>query len=97
MSPDEFRRSATESDDQYPATEGGADDDFYDDEDFYTAIDLLETSRNCMKSALKYGTLNQARRHIMISLCDDIGNFLADFITEDSSNPPSVGRKEVSS
>lgn len=81
MSPDEFRRSAAESGDQY--ADG---DDFYDDEDFYTAIDLLETARSCMENALKYGTMNPGRRSIMLSLCNDIGQFVSDFIPEDSQN-----------
>jgi len=68
-----------ETEEEESETEG-----LYDDEDFWEAIDLLETSRKAILTTLKRlkdsPDLTNARRQILNNHCDDIAQFLSFFI-----------------
>lgn len=52
----------------------------FDEEDFYEAIDLMETSRKMIGDMLKYGVVYQGRRVIVENHCDDLKQFIDMFI-----------------
>jgi len=52
----------------------------YDDEDFWEAIDLLSLSRRILRSAAKYGNITAGRKKHIESHCDDLKQFLDNFI-----------------
>ena len=59
---------------------GDEEDGCFDDEDFYEAIDLLESARRQLVLSIKYDPINPARRHLFSKLSDDIGQFIDLFI-----------------
>lgn len=73
---DEVKAGLIEVDEEVEEEDAG-----YSDEDFWEAIDLLETSRKSMLVVLKYAEITAGRRTLMNNLCDDIKQFL-DFFVE---------------
>lgn len=61
-----------------------SDDDIeevsFDDGDFYEGIDLLETTRKQLKKVIRYGEIGGARKRILTNLCDDIKQFIDQFL-----------------
>lgn len=56
--------------------------DEYEDDDFWEAIDLLETCRKSLLAVLRYNgdDLNMGRNRLLNNLSDDIGMFLGHFV-----------------
>jgi len=52
----------------------------YDDEDFWEAVDLLTLSRRILRSAAKYGDMTIGRKKHIEGHCDDLKQFLDNFI-----------------
>lgn len=52
----------------------------FDDGDFYEGIDLLETTRKQLKKVIRYGEIGGARKRILTNLCDDIKQFIDQFL-----------------
>ena len=66
--------------------DGEESGELYDEEDFWEALDLLETSRKFISQMLKYGNdIGAVRRHLGQNLCDDIGQFIGTFIDLDEA------------
>lgn len=57
-----------------------ADDQAFADDDFYEAIDLLETCRQHINQVLKQVPVNPGRKHMLSNLSDDIKQFVDAFI-----------------
>ena len=77
---------APKDDDEVCGCEPEEADALYEDDDFWEAVDLLETCAKTMKAVLKYGAVGPARRRLMENLCDDIGVFVAEFIENDADD-----------
>ena len=74
-----------ESDERSPSvieTETDDDETFYDDDDFWESIDLLETARKAITKLVIIGedTLEPVRLHMLTRLCNDIGQFVGNFV-----------------
>lgn len=51
----------------------------FDDEDFYNALDLLETSYNILKGVLLTASIHTGRRQAVQNHCDDLKQFIDEF------------------
>ena len=67
-------REAVAEDEDDDATES------HDEEDFWTALDLLETSRKCMLAVLRRDEVGEVRKKLLANHCDDIYQFLDLFL-----------------
>lgn len=68
-----------------------ADEDVwsFDDEDFYNAIDLMETSYSILKGMLKVMQPGSPRRQSIQNHCDDLKQFLDEFPFVSEAEPKS--------
>lgn len=57
----------------------------FEEEDFWEAMDMLNSSKNCMRWVLKHcdDGLTISRRRMLEELCDDIGHFSSLFLLEE--------------
>lgn len=62
-------------------------EEFYDENDFWEAIDLLTSARKVITklSVLHDDAIGTHRLHMLTRLCDDIGNFVGNFIETDTA------------
>jgi hypothetical protein len=58
----------------------------YDDDDFWEALDLLETAKKNIDFLLNYGSASVGRRTILDHLSVDIGDFVGQFIVNGDAN-----------
>ena len=63
--------------------------DLFDGDDFWEALDLMETSRKMLESALQYG-ITPGRRLVLQNHCDDLAQFIGTFIDLSSGEEDEV-------
>ena len=100
MKLDEMKASFATSDDVVageccPATAEGTEDTTWDDEDFYEAIDLLETCKLSIDSVLKHSNVAPGREHYLRNLSDDIQQFVDLFIVKAAGDDAATEGEEA--
>jgi hypothetical protein len=72
-------------DDEEEADGAEGTEDFFDEDDFWEAVDLLETSKKMLAIIIRRETIGPARRHLIENHINDIGVFCSQFIVESKS------------
>lgn len=89
MKPSEVRQVLAEEE------EFDGEDGFFDEDDFLRAIDLLVDARRCMLAVLRNGgRAFAARQAIMDSMCDEIGDFVEEFVVPEHAGDTAVEVRE---